>query len=153
MPYMKMADYRDVFLGGTCSGSEWRTDLIDKLDEEGITYFNPEKAIGAWTREDEEIENKYKKTCEYMLFVITPKMEGFFSIAEVVESSFKKPGKTIFCVLDIDGEKSFSIAQKKSLRATERLLQSNNAIVKQSLDEVANFLSDNRKPNRWCIIC
>lgn len=142
---------RDVFLGGTCSGSEWRKDLIGKFNG-SVTYFNPVITDRPWTQNDEENENKHKKTCEYMLFVITPKMEGFYSIAEVVESSFKKPGKTIFCVLDVDGEKSFSDVQKKSLRSTGRLLQSNKAIVKQSLDEVAYFFNHNPKPKKGCII-
>src|SRR5690349_4186054 len=131
---------RHVFLGGTCSGSEWRKELISKL-ESGVTYFNPEKPIGAWTPEDEKIENMYKKTCKYMLFVITPKMVGFYSIAEVVDSSHRKPGRTIFCALDTDDEKHFSDEQKKSLRATERLLLCSKTIVKRSLDEVADFLN------------
>jgi hypothetical protein len=143
---------RDVFLGGTCSGSEWRKDLISKFNK-SVTYFNPEKPIGTWTQEDEEEENRYKKTCEYMLFVITPKMEGFYSIAEVVESSFKKPGKTIFCVLYTDDGKSFSIAQEKSLKATGRLLQNNKAIVEDSLDKVAYFFNNPKsKPKRRCTI-
>jgi len=147
----KMADHRDVFLGGTCGDSKWRDTLIAKLN--GVTYFNPVKPPGTWTREDEELENKYKKTCEYMLFIITPEMQGYYSIAEVVESSFKKPGRTIFCALDTDNEKSFSDVQNKSLRATERLLQRNKAIVKRSLDEVANFLNQKHKSGKSCIIC
>ena len=141
----------DIFLGGTCSGSEWRKDLISKLDGD-VTYFNPEKPSGTWTQKDEEEENTHKKTCKYMLFVITPKMEGFYSIAEVVESSFKKPGRTIFCVLDTDEEKTFSETQKKSLRSIERLLQSNKTIVKRSLDEVADFLNHNYKSKQRCNI-
>ena len=144
-----MADYRDVFLGGTCSNSEWRDELINKLNRD-VTYFNPVKPGNTWSPKDEEVENRYKKTCKYMLYVITPRMNGFYSIAEVVESSFKKPGKTIFCVLHTDGEKLFNDEQKKSLRAVERLLLSNRAIIKQSLNEVADFL--NHKPKTECII-
>jgi hypothetical protein len=140
----------DVFLGGTCNGSEWRTDLIKKF--KGITYFNPVITDRPWTESDQENEQRHKRTCKYMLFVITPKMEGFYSIAEVVESSFKKPGRTIYCVIDTDGEKSFNDVQKNSLRATGRLLQSNKAIVKQSLDEVAEFLNHSRKPREGCNI-
>src|SRR5690349_15236279 len=141
--HIKMVDHRDVFLGGTCSGSEWRKELINKLD--GVTYFDPVKPIGTWSQEDEEIENEYKKTCKYMLFVITPKMDGFYSIAEVVDSSHRKPRRTIFCVLDMDEEKSFTDVQKKSLRATERLLLRNKTIVKRSLGEVADFLNHSHK--------
>lgn len=145
-----MAKYKDVFLGGTCSGSEWRRELINKLDN--VTYFDPVKPPGTWTQEDEEIENMYKETCKYMLYVITPMMVGFYSIAEVVDSSYRRPGRTIFCVLDTDGEKSFSDVQNKSLRATERLLSSNKTIVKRSLDEVAEFLNHTKSKNRVCCI-
>lgn len=142
----------DVFLGGTCNGSEWRTDLIEKLEGKYITYFNPVITDRPWTEDDQENEQKHKKICEYMLFVITPKMEGFYTIAEVVESSFKKPGRTIYCVIDVDDEKSFSDAQKKSLRATGNLLRNNNAIVKQNLDEVVEFLDRSRKRRDGCNI-
>ena len=144
-----MANYKDVFLGGTCSGSKWRDELISKLNSD-VTYFNPVIIDRQWSQKDEEIENRYKKTCKYMLFVITPRMNGFYSIAEVVDSSYKKPRKTIFCVLDTDGEKLFNDEQKKSLRAVERLLTSNKVIVKKSVDEVADFL--NCKPKSACNI-
>ena len=29
------------FLGGTCSGEDWRRDLIPYLKERNIDYFNP----------------------------------------------------------------------------------------------------------------
>jgi hypothetical protein len=136
----KMANYRDVFLGGTCNGSEWRNELIAKLDN--VTYFDPVKSDGIWTEEDERIENLYKETCKYALYVITPKMIGFYNIAEVTDSSHRKPGKTIFCILDEDDEKSFNDTQKKSLKVVERLLLINKTIVKRSLDEVADFLKN-----------
>jgi hypothetical protein len=148
--FVKMADYRDVFLGGTCGEFEWRKELISKLDK--VTYFDPVVTNRLWTREDEEIENMYKETCEYNLYVITPKMVGFYSIAEAVNSSHKKPGKTIFCVLETDGKNVLTDVQKKSLKCTERLLLANNAIVKHSLDEVANFLNHiKRKPKICCV--
>jgi hypothetical protein len=148
-----MANPRDVFLGGTCSGSKWRHELIDKFNG-SVTFYNPVIEGREWTLKDQEEENKQKKTCEYMLFVITPKMQGFYSIAEVVESSFKKPGKTIFCVVNSDEGKEFDSIQKESLRATGKLLQDNKAIVKQSLEDVANFLNHNPKPKskRRCTI-
>lgn len=145
---------RDVFLGGTCSGSKWRDELISKFNDNGVTFYNPVIKDREWTLKDKEEENIQKKTCEYMLFVITPKMRGFYSIAEVVESSFKKPGRTIFCVLYEDEGKEFDGAQKESLRATGELLRDNKAIVVQSLDKVANFLIHNpkSKPKRRCTI-
>lgn len=131
-----MVDY--VFLGGTCNGSNWRDELIAKLR---VTYFNPIRPKGTWSSHDEAVENSHKETCKYALYVITPKMSGVYSIAEAVDSSHRKPGKTIFCILAEDDGMKFTDAQWKSLMATERLLQSNSAIIRRSLDDVAELLN------------
>ena len=40
---------KKIFLGGTCSNSTWRKDLIPLLKENNIDYFNPMKEN--WTEE------------------------------------------------------------------------------------------------------
>ncbi|MEO8821228.1 MAG: nucleoside 2-deoxyribosyltransferase domain-containing protein [Ginsengibacter sp.] len=71
---------KKVFLGGTCNGSKWRNRLIKKLD---ITYFQPQQED--WTPDMMDEEIRQREECDFCLYVITPKMEGFYSIAEVVE--------------------------------------------------------------------
>lgn len=77
-----------VFLGGTCNESQWRERLIPKLR---IDYFNP--VVEDWILQCMEEELKQRKECDVCLYVITPKMTGVYSIAEVVDDSNKRPGK------------------------------------------------------------
>ena len=60
-----------VFLGGTCNESTWRDDLIKKLE---IDYFNP--VVEDWTEECMAEEIRQRESCDYCLYVITPRMTG-----------------------------------------------------------------------------
>lgn len=127
---------REVFLGGTCNNSTWRDDLIPKLE---VNYFNP--VVDNWTSEDEKKEIEKRKTCDLILYVITPKMEGVLSIAEVIDDSNKRPKHTIFCVLKKDGEKEFSKNQLKSLEAVKSMVKKNGANVCETLEEVIKYIN------------
>ena len=123
-----------VFLGGTINGSKWREDVIDKIT---IDYFNP--VVDDWDENDVSREEHEKEVCDYLLFVITPLMSGFYSIAEAVDASNKCPEKTIFCVLDKDGGRTWSEFQVKSLSQVKRIIRNNGAVVLDGLDEVIRF--------------
>ena len=125
-----------VFLGGTCNDSTWRDALIKKLD---IEYFNP--VVSDWTEECYQEELKQRKICDYVLYVITPKMTGVYSIAEVIDDSNKQPKKTIFCYLTSDENETFTKAQIKSLDNVGRMIESNGGLWLDSLNMVANFLN------------
>ena len=133
-----------VFLGGTCNESTWRDTLIKKLE---IEYFNP--VVKDWKESDYEEELKQRKICDFLLYVITPKMTGFYSIAEVTEDSIKNPDKTIFCYLttdkddkdDKDDEIKFDKAQTKSLLAVSKMATKNGGKCFTSLSEVAEYLN------------
>lgn len=131
-----------IFLGGTCNGSNWRNELIPLLE---INYFNP--VVENWTLECQKEELKQREICDYCLYIITPKMTGFYSIAEVVDDSNKRPEKTIFCVLLEDEGKygtfyDWSNHQLKSLEAIKKMIISNGAKVFNSLEEVANYVNN-----------
>jgi hypothetical protein len=125
-----------VFLGGTCNESTWREQLKPLLK---IEYFDP--VVKDWTPECMEEERKQRKMCDYVLYVITPKMTGVYAIAEVVDDSNKQAQKTVFCVLSKDGEQEFSKAQLKSLTQVSRLVCDNGAKVTLSLSETADVLN------------
>ena len=125
-----------VFLGGTCNGSNWREELMPHLK---IDYFNP--VVPTWDKKAQLNEIKEINESDFLLFVITPLMTGFYSIAEVVDASNKKPEKTILCVLDEENGKKWTEHQRKSLTSVEKLVSSNGAFVFGSLEEIISFLN------------
>ena len=125
-----------VFLGGTCNESTWRDQLIPKLE---IDFFNP--VVDDWTPACMAKEIKQREKCDFCLYVITPKMTGVYSIAEVVDDSNKRPEKTVFCVLETDGKLKFDKGQMKSLDNVAAMVSRNGGNVFKSLDEVAEFLN------------
>lgn len=141
---IKKFDEKKVFLGGTCNETDWRDKLIKKLE---IDYFNP--VVDDWNDEAYEEELRQRKICDYLLYVITPKMEGFYSIAEVVDDSNKAPEKTIFCYLkkdkDDDKEYEFNRGQLKSLKAVAKMVENNGGRCFETLNEIADYL--NKKPD------
>lgn len=129
-----------VFLGGTCNESTWRERLIPLLQ---IDCYNP--VVEDWTPECMEEEIKQREYCDYCLYVITPKMTGVYSIAEVVDDSNKRPSKTILCILKDDEGLEFAPGQLRSLSQVANMVRKNGGEVFASLEEVANYLNNIKK--------
>ena len=125
-----------VFLGGTVAGSKWRDYMMPKLK---VDYFNP--VVEVWTEEDQKREIYERENSEFCLYVISPKMIGWYSLAEVVDDSFKKNDNTIYCYLPKDDKAEFTEEQINELEHLGKLVQANGAIWKHSLDEVIDFLN------------
>jgi len=68
-------------------------------------------------------------------------MTGVYSIAEVVDDSNKRPEKTVFCVLPVDGENEFDNGQMKSLMAVSKMVKNNGGKVFSDLTTLAEFLN------------
>lgn len=133
---MKKNEDKTVFLGGTCNGSTWRDKLIKDLE---INYFNP--VVEDWTPECMEEEIKQRENCDYCLYVITPRMTGVFSIAEVVYDAIKRPEKTVFCVITSDTNITFHDHQVKSMGQVKKMVEECGAKVCNSLKEVADYVN------------
>lgn len=139
---------KKVFLGGTCNGSSWRDALIEVLE---IDYFNP--VVDDWTEECYQEELRQREACDYCLYVITPRMTGVYSIAEVVDDSNKRPERTILCILTEDSIQkccngnayaeiiNFNEGQLKSLDKVGRMVESNGGKYFKSLSQVAEYLN------------
>lgn len=112
-----------VFLGGTCNESTWRDEITPLLNAAGIETFNP--VVDDWNEEAQRNELRARLECDICLYVITPKKIGDYSIAEAVDDSNKRPERTMFALMDKDGDKEFSTPQKKSLRAVGDLISRN----------------------------
>jgi hypothetical protein len=132
-----------VFLGGTCNNSTWRNELIDKLD---ISYFNP--VVDDWTEAHRQIEIEQRKSCDYVLYVLTPLMYGVYSIAELIDDSNKQPNKTLFCILktdSLDGVRTvFDPSVIKSIDAVGDLAEANGAKRFFTLQGIADYLNDRK---------
>lgn len=76
-----------VFLGGTCNGSLWRDDAIKILEPLGWTCFNP--VVPNWTEKAQAKEEAIKFRADAQLFLITPRMTGFFSFMEALDAAHR----------------------------------------------------------------
>lgn len=127
-----------VFLGGTCNESTWRNKMMIYLHEEGVEWFNP--VVPDWTEACMAQEIKERETCDFVLYTITPKMTGVYSIAEVVDDSNKRPDKTILVLLRDDEDLHFSEEQWKSLRAVAKMVTRNGGNVFDNLKSAAIYI-------------
>jgi len=128
---------KTVFLGGTCNESTWRDELIPRLHN--INAYNP--VVPDWTPECQAEEIRQREICDFCLYVITPKMMGVYSIAEVVDDSNKRPEKTLLVVLDKDGDDVFTPAQFKSLKQVVSLVKNNGCHASYDMDWMIAFLN------------
>ncbi|MEM6271827.1 MAG: nucleoside 2-deoxyribosyltransferase domain-containing protein [Bacteroidota bacterium] len=127
---------KKVFLGGTCSGSHWRQVLIPRLK---IAYFDP--VVPTWTEADYQKELAERAECDYLLYVLSPKAEGYYSVAEVVDDSNKRPERTILVLLVEDGDQQWSPHQWRSLQKVGEMVQRNGGHWLENLEAAAQFLN------------
>ena len=125
-----------VFLGGTCNESTWRNRIIPMLE---IEYFNP--VVDDWTPDCMAEEIRQRNNCDFVLYTITPKMTGVYSIAEVVDDSNKRPNKTIFIRLRDDEKLRFDEGQWRSLGAVAKMVSDNGGKVFDNLKSAANYIN------------
>ena len=125
-----------VFLGGTVNKSKWRDYIIPRLK---VNCYNP--VVDDWNEEAYQRELHERVHCDYCLYVITPKMLGYYSIAEAIDDSNKRPERTLFCILLKDGEDVFTEKQKKSLEAVGKMIEKNGGKWFRTLSSLINFLN------------
>lgn len=128
-----------VFLGGTCNGSTWRNRMMIYLHEKGMEYFNP--VVDDWNDDAMKNELREREACDFCLYVITPKMTGVYSIAEVVDDSNKRPEKTVLVLLRDDGAESFTDEQWKSLGAVAKMVKHNGGMAFNNLKQAAAVMA------------
>lgn len=137
-----------IFLGGTVN-SDWRYFMINELNKICVDYFNP--IVTNWDKEAQKREEIEKEKCDWLLFVITPKMKGYYSIAEVVDASNKYPEKTIFTLLNSDNEGGLNGFKHKyvwhkegetSMHAIMELVEKNGAHVFNNFNDTIKFIKE-----------
>lgn len=105
-----------------------------------IEYFNP--VVDDWTPDCQAEEYRQKKICDIHLYVITPKMTGVFSIAEIIDSSNKNPEGTVFMILPEDDGLTYDEGQRRSLEAVSNMARANGATGSfVSIEALADYLN------------
>jgi hypothetical protein len=126
-----------IFLGGVIQ-SNWRSKLMPILDEMDIEYFNP--VVDVWTSECQEKEEEEKESSTYNLYVLSAKLIGVFTIAEVVDNSNDCPYKTLCLFLEDDDGVCYKEHTLKSIEATLQIIQDNGVPVFRSMDDLILYL-------------
>ena len=140
-----------IFLGGTCSNSTWREELLNKFDlvqlrnEYNTLLKEKNPIVKEWTKERQIIEDYHRETDDICLYVITPEMKGFYSFVEVVDDSNKRPEKTILCVLEKANGKTYEEHIKKCVIKTMQLVKDNGVKVFDNLNDLSNYLNEYNK--------
>ncbi len=130
-----------VFLGGTCNESNWRNRIITMLE---VGFFNP--VVDDWTPDCMAEELRQREECDVCLYVITPRMTGVYSIAEVIDDSNKRPARTVFVRLRDDGDEKFTDGQWKSLGAVAQMVERNGGTAFDNLKSAALWINS-KTPN------
>ncbi|MDW3194952.1 MAG: hypothetical protein R8G66_21450 [Cytophagales bacterium] len=128
-----------VFLDGTENGSTWRQQLIPQLEDKGIEFFDP--TIQARSKRSYQEELDQKKQSDFHLYLITPKMDDFENISELIEDSNKNPQKTLFHFMEADENDAFNTHQIKSLKRVGEMVEKNGGIWCKEIDEIFNTLT------------
>ena len=113
--------------------------MMPKLE---IEYFNP--VVDDWNDEAYQRELYERDHCDYCPYVLTPKMIGYYAMAEVVDDSYKRPDRTIFCYLPKDGDDEFNRRELKSFDTMGKKVEENGGIWFHSLDEIIQFLNSSK---------
>lgn len=118
------------FLGGTTAGTGWRDEIIPELKSRGLDYFDPR--VPDWTEEARQKEEEEKEKCDTMLFLITPEMQGVFSIAEVINSSWEVvssgSGFVYFAILEDGWDEPRWRSLQATLEMVKEISQGNSRI-------------------------
>ncbi|NOQ71128.1 MAG: hypothetical protein GQ574_03940 [Crocinitomix sp.] len=84
--------------------------------------------------------DKFKRNCNYFLYVFTPTTEGIKTIINVVNDSNRFKSKVIFLVLNEADE--FTPHQVKSLIATGKMVELNGGKWFDKLETMIEFLEN-----------
>ena len=116
-----------VYIGGIGTESNWRSDFqeLTKSVTMEVIEGNPDD----------------KSKCDYLLYVITPKMNKMDAIINVVNDSNVEKAKTVFCTIESEDGANFTSHQEKSLVATGKMIELNGGKYFTSLKETANYLT------------
>jgi hypothetical protein len=109
-----------IGLFGTCGGSSWRNAFMQKYQESGIEFYNPQ--VEDWKPELAEIEAEHLVNDEIILFPVTDETYGTGSLAET--------GYSIMQAINSNSNRSVVLMIHKDVK--EELKIANPALAKES---------------------
>jgi hypothetical protein len=134
-----------LFLGGTCGGSQWREELMNKLLARGVppeSFFNPVRRD--WNDEARRQEEDAKAKASHLLFYLTSPVEegnpiSSFSMVEATMALYDRPLQTVvaFDTRGVSGHFLRSMTQAFKL-LKERFPKGN---IFETSEEVTNWLT------------
>jgi hypothetical protein len=77
--------------------------------------------------------------------VLTPKMTGYYAVAEVVDDSYHRPDRTIYCYLPEDDGEKFSTHRIKEFEQLGKTVKENGGTWLRDTEEVISFLNSPTK--------
>lgn len=134
-----MSKKMTVFMGGTCAGSTWRDELVEKLDAKKVDAFNP--VVEDWTPECQAVEDEHKENDDVLLFVLTPESKSIYSWVEVALAASKQPERTVLCVLKERDGKTYEGHEEKAVLKSVKDIKKTGVVVVGSLEELAEHLN------------
>lgn len=135
-----------VGLFGTCGGSKWRAQFIERYAQEGISFFNPQ--VEDWKPEYAVQEAEHLANDTVILFPVTSETYGTGSLAETgfsIVNALRLDDRRDFVIMieqKLDDGLSNAEARKDSLRARAlvkqhlKKLRLSNLYVVESLEEM-----------------
>eukprot|EP00658_Telonema_sp_P-2_P010506 TRINITY_DN1395_c0_g2_i1.p1 TRINITY_DN1395_c0_g2~~TRINITY_DN1395_c0_g2_i1.p1 ORF type:complete len:150 (+),score=28.63 TRINITY_DN1395_c0_g2_i1:131-580(+) len=125
----------DIFLGGTCGDSLWRTDVaIPILEPLGLSFYNPQLPAGQWTPELIPVEGKAKEGALCQLYIITGESRGIASMVEAAEL-ITSGRNTVLCMQKYEGEGEDCKDVNRGRKYLQDLAQRRNCTVYECVEE------------------
>lgn len=132
-----------INLGGVCKGKDWRTEFVKNITRQDIQFYNPLKKEWKWTENEKQEKSERIKACDYLVYFISPEIEGFSSIASAVDYSNKYPKKLLFCAVERYNDKCFTPHQWESMKVVRDIVRDNGGLIFGDLDEMAMYINFN----------
>lgn len=146
-----------VFLGGVCGISVWRSKAIKVFDKYGIKYYNPQCAPCEWNETMSTKEEIAKQKANVNLFVIDSSTEAIKSMLEAVE--LMSSGSNIVLVLNDWVPNEMCVPQyinnvNRGRNHVRIVANKNNVTIHDNLDsalvEVVNMYNFRRERFQTC---
>lgn len=132
-----------VFMGGTCAGSTWRDELVEKLNPELVDAFNP--VVEDWTPECQAVEDEHKANDDVVIFVLTPESKSIYSWVEVSLAAALDPERTVICVLPERAGKAYEGHEVKAVAKSVKDIKGLGVPVFSNLEELSQHLNERAK--------